>query len=126
MAIQVSTDATGQGRAPSRQRRWPAGFVLPCAIVLLVVAAGLAAPWLTANSPLDQDLLQINKAPSVDFPLGTDHLGRDVFARLLYGARSTLGISVAGTAIAFAIGAGLGLLALTFGRWPEAILFSAI
>ena len=125
MAIQASTEVSGHP-APSRRRRWPAGLVLPCAIVLVVVVAALAAPWLTGNSPLDQDLLQINKGPSADFPLGTDHLGRDVFARLLYGARATLGISVAGTAIAFAIGAGLGLLALTFGRWPAAALFSAI
>lgn len=126
MAIEASTEESGRGLAPSRQRRWPAGLVLACAIVLLVVAAGAVAPWLTVNSPLDQDLLAINKGPSADFPLGTDHLGRDVFARLLYGARSTLGISVAGTAIAFAIGAGLGLLALAFGRWPAAVLFSAI
>jgi peptide/nickel transport system permease protein len=126
MAIQVSAQESGPGRAPSRRRRWPIGLVLSCAIVLLVVAAGLAAPWLTENSPLDQDLLQINKGPSADFPVGTDHLGRDVFARLVYGARSTLGISVAGTAIAFAIGAGLGLLALTFGRWPAAVLFTLI
>lgn len=127
MAIQaVSAPKPGLGRAPFRQRRWPAGLALSCAIVLLVVAAGLAAPWLTANSPLDQDLLQLNKAPGGDFPLGTDHLGRDVFARLLYGARSTLGISLAGTALAFAIGAGAGLLALTFGRWPAAVLFALI
>lgn len=126
MAIQASAQEAGLSRTPSRRRRWPAGLILSCAIVLLVVAAGLAAPWLTENSPLDQDLLQINKGPSADFPLGTDHLGRDVFARLLYGARSTFGISLAGTAIAFAIGAGLGLLALTFGRWPAAVLFSLI
>ncbi len=126
MVIQALAQESGLGRAPSQRQLWPAGLVLTCAIVLLVVAAGLAAPWLTANSPLDQDLLQINKGPSVDFPLGTDHLGRDVFARLLYGARSTLGISLAGTAIAFAIGAGLGLLALTFGRWPAAVLFTLI
>ncbi|PTM40067.1 ABC transporter permease [Bosea sp. 124] len=126
MAVQASAGESGRGRAPSRRRHRPVGLVLACTVVLLVAAASLAAPWLTGNSPLDQDLLQINKGPSADFPLGTDHLGRDVFARLLYGARSTLGISVTGTAIAFAIGAGLGLLALSFGRWPAAILFSAI
>ena len=125
MAIRVSAEEAGLGWERSGGRR-PAGLVLACAIVLLAVAAGLAAPWLTPNSPLDQDLLAINQGPSADFPLGTDHLGRDVFARLLYGARSTLGISVAGTAIAFAIGAGLALLALAFGRWPAMLLFAAI
>jgi ABC-type dipeptide/oligopeptide/nickel transport system permease subunit len=126
MATPVSAQQPGPGRARARRRGWPLDLVLSCAIVLLVIAAGLAAPWLTGNSPLDQDLLHLNKGPSADFPLGTDHLGRDVFARLLYGARSTLGISATGTLIAFAIGAGLGLLALSFGRWPAAVLFSAI
>jgi len=126
MAIPGSAEKAGLEPVPPSRRRWPLGLVLACAVVLLVVAAGAAAPWLTANSPLDQDLLAINQGPSADFPLGTDHLGRDVFARLLYGARSTLEIAVAGTAIAFAIGAGLGLLALAFGRWPAAFLFALI
>ena len=124
MVIPVSAEARFPGPVP--RRRWPAGLVLADAVVTLAILAGLAAPWLTATSPLDQDLLAINRGPSVDFPLGTDHLGRDVFARLLHGARATLAISAAGTAIAFAIGAGLGLLALAFGRWPAMVLFSAI
>lgn len=128
MAMPLSAKQPGLLGQPSRavRRRLSLDLVLSLAVVFVVVATALAAPWLTGNSPLDQDLLQINKGPSADFPLGTDHLGRDVFARLLYGARSTIGISLAGTGIAFAIGAGLGLLALTFGRWPSAILFSAI
>lgn len=93
---------------------------------MLVAAAGLAASWLTDKSPLDQDLLAINQMPSAEFPLGTDHLGRDIFSRLLYGARLTLGISLAGTVIAFAIGGGLGLLALSIGRWTEGMLYAAI
>jgi ABC-type dipeptide/oligopeptide/nickel transport system permease subunit len=107
-------------------RRRPVGLILAMLAVALVAAAALAAPWLTENSPLDQDLLAINQAPGAAFLLGTDHLGRDIYARLLYGARSTLGISLAGTALAFAIGAGLGLLALSLGRWAEATLYAGI
>lgn len=125
MAIRISAAQIGLVLASSR-RRWPVRLVLASAIVGTVIVAGLASPWLTANSPLDQDLLAINKGPSADFLLGTDHLGRDIFARLLYGARSTLGISVAGTAIAFAVGAGLGLLALVCGRWPAMLFFAVI
>jgi len=107
-------------------RRWSVGVLLATVAVAIVTLAGLVAPWLTANSPLDQDLLAINKGPSADYWLGTDHLGRDIWARLLYGARFTIGISIAGTAIAFAIGAGLGLFALALGRWSEAVLYAAI
>lgn len=113
-------------RASFLRRHCPAGICLPAAIVLLLAAAGLAAPWLTEHSPLDQDLLQLNKGPGAGFPLGTDHLGRDILSRLLYGARSTLAVSALGTVIAFAAGAGLGLLALTLGHWAERILFAAI
>lgn len=106
--------------------RWPLSLILAVAAVALIAAGAIAAPWLTENSPLDQDLLAINQAPSAAYLLGTDHLGRDIYARLLYGARSTIGISLAGTALAFAIGAGLGLLALSLGRWAEATLYAAI
>jgi peptide/nickel transport system permease protein len=108
------------------RRRRPVGLILAMLVVALVAVAAIASPWLTEKSPLDQDLLAINQAPSADFVLGTDHLGRDIYARLLYGSRSTLGISLFGTVLAFAIGAGLGLLGLSLGRWAEATLYAGI
>ncbi len=53
---------------------------------------------------------------------GTDNLGRDMFTRLIYGARNTVGIAFATTALAFAIGSILGLLAATVGGWLDQVL----
>ena len=78
-----------------------------------IVLAALFAPWLTDVSPLDQDLMNLDQPFSPAHPLGTDSLGRDILARLVYGARTTLEISLGGTFIAFFIGAGIGLTALS-------------
>ena len=59
-------------------------------------------------------------------PLGTDSLGRDILARLVYGARTTLEISLGGTFIAFFIGAGIGLTALSMGRFAAGVFFAFI
>lgn len=58
--------------------------------------------------------------------LGTDQLGRDMFTRLLYGARNTLGIAVATTLLAFAIGGGLGIIAAIFRGWTDQLLSRAV
>ncbi|HTN98827.1 MAG TPA: ABC transporter permease [Nordella sp.] len=58
--------------------------------------------------------------------LGTDQLGRDMFTRLLYGARNTLGIALATTLLAFAIGGGLGIIASIFRGWVDQLLSRAV
>lgn len=58
--------------------------------------------------------------------LGTDQLGRDMFTRLLYGARNTLGIALATTLLAFCIGGGLGIIASIFRGWVDQLLSRAV
>ena len=58
--------------------------------------------------------------------LGTDQLGRDMFTRLLFGARNTLGIALATTLLAFAIGGGLGIVASIFRGWTDQLLSRAV
>lgn len=70
-------------------------------IVLLLILAGIFAPLLTPFDPVRQDLRSVLQPPSATHLLGTDNLGRDVLARILYGARLTLFIG------AFAVGVGL-------------------
>jgi peptide/nickel transport system permease protein len=57
---------------------------------------------------------------------GTDQLGRDMFTRLLFGARNTLGIALATTLLAFAIGGGLGIIAAIFRGWTDQLLSRAV
>ncbi len=57
-----------------------------------------------------------------EFIFGTDQIGRDVFTRLIYGARNTMGIALATTLVSFAIGGGLGLVAAISGNWLDQIL----
>ncbi len=56
------------------------------------------------------------------FPLGTDYLGRDVLSRIIFGARYTIGIAFAATAIAILAGGMLGMLAAVSGRWLDSLL----
>jgi len=99
---------------------------LPAAILVFMVAVALAAPWIAPFDPLDQDLLALNQPPGPEHWLGTDHIGRDVFSRLVMGARTTLLVGLGGAFAAFVFGAGFGLVALSLGRVSEAILFGAI
>ena len=86
-------------------------------IVGLVVIAALAAPLLATTDPIDQDLAVALRPPfwmadgSLQHPLGTDHLGRDVFSRLVYGARISLTISVLAALLGAAVGVAAGLVA---------------
>ena len=99
-----------------------AGRAAAIALLLLVAAAPLLAPF----DPLDQDLSALNVPPGAVHWLGTDHVGRDVFSRLLSGAGVTLAVAIGGAALALAVGAGLGILASAAGRWTEATAFAAL
>src|SRR5881409_588371 len=82
-------------------------------VIVIVVSAALLAPWLAPFSPYEQmfDGLTIEGsplAPNAKFWLGTDLLGRDLFSRLLYGARTSLTVGVAANGVAVLIGAALG------------------
>jgi peptide/nickel transport system permease protein len=97
-------------------------------IVGLVVAAALAAPLLATTDPIDQDLSDALKPPfwmeggSARHPLGTDHLGRDVYSRLVYGARISLTISVLAALLGAAVGVVAGLVAGYLGGRTGAVI----
>ena len=82
------------------------GAVVLC-LVVLAVAAPLLAPW----DPHRPDIRKILDPPSGSHPLGTDQLGRDVLARMLYGARVSLAVGFVSVGIATAIGLVLGAVA---------------
>lgn len=87
-----------------------------CTILILIFVLGaLLAPILTEYEPTEQELSNQFAGFSKEHFLGTDHLGRDLLTRLLYGARISLLTSILSTAIAAMIGLALGLVAGYFG-----------
>lgn len=80
-------------------------------LLLAIVLAVAFAPLLTSHSPYDANVARRLAPPSRTFPLGTDELGRDELARLLYGGRTSLTAAIAATALVTVIGLSLGLLA---------------
>lgn len=91
-------------------------------IVGIIVLMAICAPLLTSYDYETQDLANRNKAPSSEHIMGTDSFGRDVWARVLYGARISLTVSVSSVAIGMIIGAFLGLLGGYFKGWVDFLL----
>jgi peptide/nickel transport system permease protein len=105
------------------RRRWyrTPSFVAGVSILGSIVLLALLAPVASWHDPIQQDLVHILQGPSWDHPLGTDELGRDVWARLLYGARTDLHIAFLAVLFPFIIGTVVGLLAGYFGGWTDTI-----
>lgn len=91
-------------------------------ILLLFIMIALFAPLLTPYTPYEQDLKNIMAEPSKSHLFGTDHLGRDFFTRLLYGARISCVTSLLSGIIAAVIGTALGLVAGYFHGLPSQII----
>ena len=96
-------------------------------IIVIVVTAALLAPWVTPHDPYEQffDGLTMEGAPlppSKRFWLGTDLLGRDLFTRLVYGARTSLIIGIVANAVAVLIGTVLGTIAGYAGGWTGTVI----
>ncbi|MFK7858112.1 MAG: ABC transporter permease [Granulosicoccus sp.] len=94
-------------------------FAFVCALALL-------APWIAPHDPLDQNILKRLKGPSAEFWMGTDAYGRDVFSRILYGARISLMIGLVSITIALLVGTTIGLLAGYFGGRIDIIVMQTM
>ncbi len=81
------------------------------AVVLIIVLMGIFATVLAPHDPLEQNLELKFSMPSSAYPMGTDHLGRCIFSRVLYATRTTLGFSMLCTLLAAGIGITLGTVA---------------
>ena len=103
------------------RRRWyrTPSFVAGVTILGLIVLAALAAPLITQHNPTDQDLLHTLAGPSRSHWLGTDELGRDVWSRLAYGARTDLRVAFLAVVFPFTIGTVLGLVSGYYGGWID-------
>ena len=102
-----------------RQSPWSARIGL--AMVLLNVFAAVFAPYIAPYSETEI-VGDVWMPMSSDHLLGTDHLGRDLFTRLLYGARNTIAIAFVTTMLSFVVGTILGFFAATLGGWTDLTL----
>ena len=93
-----------------RVLRRPAS-VVGAAVVLAFVATAVGAPWIATTDPLQTDWKLVRKAPTLAHPFGTDDLGRDNFARVVWGSRISMQAGVFSILLAIAVGVPLGLVA---------------
>lgn len=88
-------------------------------VFLAILLAAVFAHLLTPYDPNEQALLERLLTPSLAHPLGTDHLGRDLLARVLYGGRFSLLLSAIATLVTAVIGLVVALISVRFGGWVD-------
>lgn len=96
--------------------------VVGLVLVALFVFVAVAAPWISPDNPVAQDLAHRLSPPSPRHPFGSDSLGRDVYSRILYGARISVVSGVAVVAAATAFGTAAGTVAGWLGGWWDEAL----
>ena len=97
------------------------GFIL-CLFIILAILA----PWIAPHSYSYQNLELGASPPSSDFLLGTDTLGRDLFSRILYGARVSLMVGFVATGVALIIGVSWGIIAGYFGGKIDSVMMRIV
>ncbi len=126
---QPYTDASGLHLASRSGLRWLLGLTgrqplafAGCVILFLFVLCALFAPWLAPHDPAQLNLSARLLPPSPAHWFGTDELGRDVFSRILYGARVSLLVAVAVVGLSLALGSALGMLAGFYGGFTDTLV----
>jgi len=118
--------------APSARRRVSFRAVFGIAVLLLMGGAALAAPQIAPWDPARQMLVKRLRPPvwqergQREHPLGTDHLGRDILSRILYGGRISLGVGLSAVTLSGLIGVTLGLLAGFHGGRTDACIMRVV
>jgi len=94
------------------------------AILLLIIfsVAAIAAPWIAPFDPAALHLQQRLSPPGHGFLLGTDDLGRDIFSRILFGARLSLSVAILVVSLSLSVGIVIGSIAGYYGRWLDTLL----
>src|SRR5262252_4083478 len=130
MASSTLASVRAEPARASRARRTRGLAVGGAVFVALLIVAALAAPWIAPEDPIRQSLRGRLSAPTFSGAdgkahlLGTDHLGRDVFSRVVYGARVSLLVGFAAVIVGGLVGATLGLLAGFRGGWTDSLIMT--
>jgi len=101
-------------------------------ILLIVIAAAVAAPYVAPHDPMRQSLLRRFTPPvwlqggNPSYPLGTDQVGRDILSRIIYGARVSLVVGLAAVAVSLVVGVTLGLLSGFLRGRVDAVIMTVV
>jgi peptide/nickel transport system permease protein len=123
VAAETANDAMVVVHRRGFSRRWyrTPSFVAGVTIIGLIVLLAILAPLVTWHDPIQQDLNSGLQGSSWNHPFGTDELGRDVWTRLVYGARTDLQVAFLAVLFPFTIGTAIGLVAGYFGGWFDTV-----
>lgn len=123
MSLDVLVAAEVPATAPAHRgkRHIPATLIVGAAMFVLVLVVAIFAPVFATHDPTAQDLAQSLKPPSGEHWLGTDQLGRDIWSRIVYAARTDLRVGLLAVIVPAVLGTTLGLVAGYFGGWTERI-----
>lgn len=105
-----------------RRFRRDAKGLLGAGIILVMLYLALFAPFFARNDPLKMDLFNVRSPPSAEHPFGTDHFGRDILDRVIYGSRTALGIGAVATLLNMLLGGVLGLLGGFYRGGTDAVI----
>ena len=122
VAWQATTRADSPFVEGVRRLRKSVTAIIGLAIVVLLLVVAILADALSPYNPIANDQSATFLRPTWEHPLGTDQLGRDLLARVLYGARLALFIGVCTVLVTAVVGGLLGLVAGFFERWPSTAL----
>lgn len=107
-------------------KRLPFSAQLGMVLIVLFLTAALFAPLLSTYSPTQTAIAERFHPPSVSHWFGQDHLGGDIYSRVIYGTRISLTVSLISTLISLMIGLCLGTLAGYFGGWLDEFLMRIV
>lgn len=128
MSLAIVRPAFAESPTGRAMRRFAGNHAAVAGLVLLAAIVGiiLLGPRLTGVDPNAIDLLALNKPPSAAHWLGTDGVGRDVFARLMEGGRISLTVAIGAVSISLVIGFLMGSLAAFGGRLLDAVIMRIV
>jgi peptide/nickel transport system permease protein len=125
VAIDTSADERPWRRAMRRLVRRRAA-IAGLAVVLFFIVLAILAPLLSPHDPLATNWATVRKAPSALHLFGTDEIGRDVLARIMWGARASLLAGLVSVSLALAVGVPIGLLSGYVGGFVDGVLMRMI
>ncbi|UBH04715.1 ABC transporter permease [Leucobacter sp. Psy1] len=122
VTISQASSTTGTAGSVARLREVPPSVLLSFAILALVLLWSLFPGWFTTQNPHEGVTSEALIGPSAAHWFGTDHLGRDLFARVVHGTATSVSSALIAVAIGLVVGGVIGLLSGFLGRWVDVTL----